>query len=60
MNTKSVSRFNRRLYALWSSLWNISQYLGQLCSQGSLFIIDTMSIPACQWARRKRYSNQGK
>lgn len=50
----SLSRFNRRLHALWSQLWDVSSYLSDLWVEGSVFIIDTMPLPACQWARRKR------
>jgi DDE family transposase len=50
----SVSRFNRLLHALLDYLWHLSVVLGDLFSQGPVYIIDAMPVPACQRVRRKR------
>jgi hypothetical protein len=50
----SVSRFNRRLHALMDCLWELSYILGELFSQATVFIIDTMPVLACKWTRHKR------
>ena len=50
----SISRFNRRVHQLrdWLSL-ALSQ-LGALFAQGEAFVLDSMPLPVCKWARRWR------
>lgn len=50
----SVSRFNRRLHHLRELLWQVTQVLGALLAQGSVFIIDTVPVPVCKLVRAKR------
>jgi hypothetical protein len=50
----SVSRFNRRLHALYEWLHNIALLVGELFAQGEVFIIDSMPLPVCQRVRARR------
>ena len=50
----SVSRFNRRLHALYDWLQNIVVLLGELYAQGEVYIIDSMPLPACKRVRARR------
>ena len=50
----SVSRFNRRLHALADWLSLIVETLGELFTQGEVFILDSMPLPVCQRARATR------
>lgn len=50
----SVSRFNRRLHALYEWLHNIVVVLGELYAQGEVFIIDSMPLPVCKRVRARR------
>src|SRR5215203_3239518 len=50
----SVSRFNRRLHALYDWLQNIVVLLGELYAQGEVYIIDSMPLPVCKRVRARR------
>ena len=50
----SVSRFNRRLHQVMASFWHLARLLGDLISQGSIFIIDTLPLPVCKRVRASR------
>ena len=50
----SVSRFNRRLHRLAPWLQFIIETLGEVFSQGEVFIIDSLPIPTCRRARARR------
>lgn len=52
----SVSRFNRRLHALSDWLAFMAVTVGELFTQGEVFVIDSMPVPVCRrvWARRCR------
>lgn len=50
----SVSRFNRRLHALYDWLQNIVIVLGELFAQGEVYIIDSMPLPVCKRVRARR------
>lgn len=50
----SVSRFNRRLHQLSDWLSGIVRLLGEVFTQGEVFIIDSMPLPVCKRARASR------
>jgi len=50
----SISRFSRRLHALRDWLIGILQLLGEIFTQGMVFIIDSMPLPVCKRARASR------
>ncbi len=50
----SVSRFSRRLHALYDWLQNIVLLLGELYAQGEVYIIDSMPLPVCKRVRARR------
>ena len=50
----SISRFSRRLHSLAQRLEQLMELIGQLFAQGEVFIIDSMPIPMCQYARAGR------
>jgi len=50
----SISRFSRRLHSLAQCLEQLMELIGQLFAQGEVFIIDSMPIPMCQYARAGR------
>src|SRR5215203_1152774 len=50
----SVSRFNRRLHALYDWLQNIVILLGELYAQGEVYICDSMPLPVCKRVRARR------
>jgi len=50
----SLSRFNRRLHALRDWLYRIVTVFGEICSQGEIFIIDSMPLPVCKRVRARR------
>lgn len=50
----SVSRFNRRLHALYEWLQNIVILLGEVFAQGEVYIMDSMPLPVCKRVRAKR------
>jgi hypothetical protein len=50
----SVSRFNRRLHALSDWLYGIVTLLGEVFSNGAVYIIDSMPLPVCRRARARR------
>jgi hypothetical protein len=50
----SVSRFNRRLHALYDWLQNIVMLLGELFAQGEVYILDSMPLPVCKRVRARR------
>ncbi len=50
----SVSRFNRRLHALYDWLQNIVVLLGEIYAQGEVYIIDSMPLPVCKRVRARR------
>jgi hypothetical protein len=57
----SASRFNRRLHALSDWLYGIVTLLGEVWTQGEVFIIDSMPLPVCKRARARRCKKmQGK
>lgn len=52
--TISHSRFNRRLHALRDWMEFFPEYLGEIFSKNTIYIIDSMPIPVCHRARAKR------
>jgi hypothetical protein len=57
----SISRFNRRLHALLSDLWQVATLLSDLLARGTVFIIDSMPLPVCKLVRAFRCKKvQGK
>lgn len=50
----SVSRFNRRLHALYDWLSGLVAILGELFATGDVFVIDSMPLPVCKRARARR------
>ncbi len=50
----SVSRFNRRLHALADWLAFIVSALGELFTQGAVFVIDSIPLPVCRRVRARR------
>jgi len=50
----SLSRFRRRLHALRDWLVGILGLLGEIFTQGTVFIIDSMPLPVCKRARARR------
>lgn len=50
----SVSRFNRRLHALWDWLYGLLSLVGEIWRCGEVFIIDSMPLPVCKRARATR------
>jgi hypothetical protein len=50
----SVSRFNRRLHALYDWLQNIVVLFGEIYAQGEVYIIDSMPMPVCKRVRARR------
>lgn len=50
----SVSRFNRRLHALWDVVWQLASLLGEVLTEGTVFVIDTMPLPVCKLVRAAR------
>ena len=52
--TISVSRFNRRLHALADWLGLIAETLGDLATDGEVFVIDSMPLPVCRRVRARR------
>ena len=53
----SVSRFNRRLHALADWLAFIPTALGELFTQGEVFVIDSLPLPVCRRVRASRCRN---
>ena len=47
----SVSRFNRRLHALTDWLSFIATTLGEICTEGDVYVIDSLPVPVCRRAR---------
>ena len=52
--TISHSRFNRRLHALRDWMEFFPEYLGEIFSKNTIYIIDSMPMPVCHRARAKR------
>ena len=50
----SVSRFNRRLHRLADWLRLLLETLGEVFTQGEVFLIDSMPVPVCKRARAWR------
>src|SRR5215203_7418432 len=50
----SVSRFNRRLHALYDWLQNLVILLGELYAQGEVYVCDSMPLPVCKRVRARR------
>jgi hypothetical protein len=50
----SVSRFNRRLHALYDWLYGMVVSLGELFTGGEVYLIDSMPLPVCKRARAWR------
>ncbi len=50
----SVSRFNRRLHALADWLAFIPTTLGEVFTEGEVFVIDSLPVPVCRRARARR------
>jgi hypothetical protein len=50
----SISRFSRRLHALAHLLEQLVELIGQLFAKGEVYIIDSMPVPMCQYARAGR------
>lgn len=50
----SVSRFNRRLHALYDWLQNIVTVLGELFVHEEVYIMDSMPLPVCKRVRARR------
>lgn len=48
------SRFNRRLHALADWFELILDSLAELLRGGSVFVMDSLPVPVCKWARRWR------
>lgn len=51
----STSRFHRRLHAMADWLRLTVETLGELFTQGAVFIIDSMPLPVCRRARARRH-----
>ena len=49
-----LSRFNRRLHNLADWFELILETLASLFRQGEVFVIDSLPVPVCRWARRWR------
>lgn len=57
----SVSRYNRRLHDLLTIFWHLVSLLGDLLAQETVFVIDTLPMPACKLVRASRCQKvQGK
>jgi Transposase DDE domain len=54
IKTLSISRFNRRLHKLGDWLYGMVNLLGEVCTRGEAFIIDSMPMPVCKRARASR------
>ena len=52
--TLSVSRFNRRLHALAEWMLFLPTLLGELFSEGEVFVIDSLPVPVCRRVRARR------
>ena len=50
----SISRFNRRLHALADWLAFVSATLGEVLTQGEVFVSDSLPLPVCKRARARR------
>ncbi len=50
----SVSRFNRRLHALADWLDFIPTTMGEVFTEGEVFVIDSLPVPVCRRARVRR------
>jgi hypothetical protein len=50
----SLSRFNRRLHALYDWLYGMSVSLSALFAGGEVFVIDSMPVPVCKRIRAWR------
>jgi len=50
----SISRFNRRLHALYDWLHGMVTGLGELFTGGTVYIIDSMPLPVCKRVRARR------
>jgi IS5 family transposase len=50
----SISRFNRRLHALWDVVLTIASILGETLASGTVYVIDTMPVPVCKLVRAPR------
>jgi len=50
----SVSRFNRRLHALADWMAFLPATLGELFTNGDVFVIDSMPMPVCRRVRARR------
>ncbi len=50
----SVSRFNRRLHALADWISFILTTLGELLTQGTCFVVDSIPVPVCKRVRARR------
>ena len=50
----SVSRFNRCLHAWRGWLMGLLGLIAEICTQGEVFIIDSMPLPVCKRARASR------
>ena len=55
--TLGVSRFNRRLHALAGWLPCIADVLGDLATDGEVFVIDSVPMPVCRRVRARRCRN---
>ena len=50
----SVSRFNRRLHALADWMVFIPTTLGEMFTEGEVFVIDSLPVAVCRRARARR------
>ncbi len=50
----SVSRFNRRLHALSDWMSFLPMVLGEVFTDGEVFVIDSLPVPVCRRARARR------
>jgi hypothetical protein len=50
----SVSRFNRQLHKLRDWLYGLVTLVGEVFSQGEIFIIDSLPLPVCKRVRARR------
>jgi hypothetical protein len=50
----SVSRFNRQLHRLRDWLYGLVTLVGEVFSQGEVFIIDSLPLPVCKRVRARR------
>lgn len=50
----SISRFNRRLHALYDWLYGMSISLSALFAGGEVFVVDSMPLPVCKRVRARR------